>query len=474
MGTLKSTQPSAQATRRLRARALSARGEALLERARYREAERVLRRALVASERAFGLDTLEVVNALTGLAACHKALARFSLAGPLYQRALGIVERTLGPAHQDVATIYHELGSLEHAAGNWMRGEPFARTSIRIRRRALGPQHPLVASDMMALAALLDRQKKYREAERLYTRAIAIFERVYGSTHPDIAVGLNNLAAVYQASGRPKQAEALYRRALAMDTAHFGAHHHKVAFCTNNLAVLVMSRGRPEEAAKLSRLALAIFRRAFGPCHPNVGRCLENYAEVLRALERRREAAACARRAARILERIDAVNDDAVAATATINPQCARFRLTVGPSPINRLGVFADEPIPSGRRVIEFTGERIGRRETRRRWDPARSYLFALDAYWGIDGAIGGSGAEYVNHSCAPNLRARMVRGGIIYYSRQSIAKGAELTIDYRYPFSVDPLPCRCGAPTCRGTMNLPRRHDTRNSSRRRRVQSHA
>ena len=144
MGTLKPARASAHANGRLRARVLSARGEALLERARYREAERVLRQALVASERAFGLETLEVVNALTNLAACYKSLAQFSLAGPLYQRALGIVERTLGPGHQEAATIYHELGSLEHAAGNWRRGEPFARTSIRIRRRALGPRHPLV------------------------------------------------------------------------------------------------------------------------------------------------------------------------------------------------------------------------------------------------------------------------------------------------------------------------------------------
>ena len=456
MGTLKPARPSAHANGRLRARVLSARGEALLERARYREAERMLRQALVASERAFGLETLEVGNALTNLAACYKSLAQFSLAGPLYQRALGIVERTLGPGHQEAATIYHELGSLEHAAGNWRRGEPFARTSIRIRRRALGPRHPLVAGDMMALAALLDRQKKYREAEQLYARAIAIVERAYGSTHPDIAVGLNNLAAICQARGRPKQAESLYRQALAIDTAHFGPRHPKVAVCTNNLALLLMSRGRAVEAAKLARQALAILRRAFGPRHPNVGWCLENYGEILRTLHRRREAAACVRRADRIRERIDAVNGDGVAATATINPQCTRFRLIVGPSPINRLGVFADEPIPAGRRVIEYTGERIARREAGRRWNPARNYLFRLDAYWRIDGAIGGSGAEYVNHSCTPNLRARIRRDRIVFFSRQSIAPGEELTLDYRFRSPVGALPCRCGAPTCRGTMLLP------------------
>jgi SET domain-containing protein len=94
--------------------------------------------------------------------------------------------------------------------------------------------------------------------------------------------------------------------------------------------------------------------------------------------------------------------------------------------------------------------------------------LFKLDAYWRIDGAIGGSGAEYVNHSCAPNLRARVARGRIVYFSRQAIAKGEELTLDYKYSSRLDPMPCHCGAPTCRGTMNLAPRPETSNSSRRR------
>jgi SET domain-containing protein len=154
---------------------------------------------------------------------------------------------------------------------------------------------------------------------------------------------------------------------------------------------------------------------------------------------------------------VDAVNDDAVGITGTINPDHAPFHLLVRPSAIHRLGVFADEPIPPRRKVIEYTGERISRYEGRRRWDPKRSYLFYLNAYWQIDGAIGGSGAEYINHSCEPNLRTRIVRGHILYFSKRSIQRGEELTVDYRYDADITRMPCHCGAPTCRGTMNVPR-----------------
>ena len=431
-------------------------GTCLQERGRYREAERILREAVSLAESAPVRNDLALAAVLNDLAVCYKYLARFIDAGPLYQRALILTERALGPDPPDVATIYHNLGGLEHAAGNWMRGEPFARRAVRIRVRALGPRHPLVATDLTALAALLDRQGQFAAAERLYRRALGILEREHGPRHHLVAVTLNNLAAVHHARGRPVLAEALYRRALDIDTEVLGPRHPKVAFELNNLAVLA-GADRPHEAAALFQRALTIFRRFLGARHPNVGVCLENFAPVLRRLGRRQEARASAQLASRILGAVEAVNDDAVALTGTINPDRARFRLLVRPSPIHRLGVFAEETIPAGRRVIDYTGEQLSRRAAASRWNPKRSYLFGLDRYRVIDGAIGGSGAEYVNHSCAPNLRARVLRGRIVYFSVRAIELGEELTLDYKYQHDTDRMPCTCGAAACRGTMNLSR-----------------
>jgi tetratricopeptide (TPR) repeat protein len=459
-------RPARRVSRRL-VRALTQAGDLRQQQGRYREAERLLLEAIAVAERAFGATHLEVSAPLNNLAVCYKYLARFAEAGPLYQRALAISEEALGPDHPEVATVYHNLGGLEHAAGNWLRGEPFARKAVRIRRRALGPDHPDVAADLTALAALLDRQEKYAEAERLYRRALRIVERVHGPEHHTVAVNLNNLAAIYQARGRVKAAEQMYRRALDIDTRCLGEGHPKVAYCTNNLAVLLMAR-RPREAASLFERALALFRRTLGPAHPNVGVCLENYGAVLERLGRTKEADVCARRAERILAKVDAVNDEAVGLTGTLNPDHLGFRMVVRPSPIHRLGVFADEPIPPHRKVIEYTGERISRRESKRRWNPKRSYLFLLDSYWTIDGAIGGSGAEYINHSCAPNLKTRMLRGHILYFSTRRIEKGEELTVDYKYAADITRMPCSCGAPTCRGTMNVTRREARKARARRR------
>ncbi len=138
-----------------------------------------------------------------------------------------------------------------------------------------------------------------------------------------------------------------------------------------------------------------------------------------------------------------------------IDPKHTCFRLRVGPSNIHRWGVFADEWIPARRKVIEYTGERISRREVKRRSGRRYCYLFELNDYWCLDGAVGGSGAEFINHSCNPNLYSVVLKGHILYMSRRVIRPGEELTIDYCFSKTAERTICRCGAPGCRGTINL-------------------
>ena len=112
------------------------------------------------------------------------------------------------------------------------------------------------------------------------------------------------------------------------------------------------------------------------------------------------------------------------------------------------------EDIPKRTRVIEYTGERISRRIISRRLEGEFTYIFMLDSYWGIDGAVGGSGAEIINHSCEPNLEAHIIKCRRIYYvSLRPITAGEELTVDYSFDAHQDPHECRCGARTCRGDM---------------------
>ena len=144
-----------------------------------------------------------------------------------------------------------------------------------------------------------------------------------------------------------------------------------------------------------------------------------------------------------------------MAAAPAIDAKHACFQLRVAKSKIHRWGIYTEEAIPPRRKVIEYTGERISRRETKVRASRPLNYIFTLDSYWSIDGSAGGSGAEFVNHCCEPNIVARIIKGHILYFSLRNIQKGEELTLDYHFGKDVETVPCSCGAKNCRGTINL-------------------
>jgi SET domain-containing protein len=141
----------------------------------------------------------------------------------------------------------------------------------------------------------------------------------------------------------------------------------------------------------------------------------------------------------------------------SIDPRHACFRLKIRESRIHHRGVYALEPIPAQRKVIEYTGERLNRRQAKLRGQGSVTYLFSIDDYWTLDGAVGGSGAEIINHSCDPNLRSCVFKGHILYISKRPIRRGEELTVDYRFPHTIERVRCCCKSGNCRGTINLKR-----------------
>jgi SET domain-containing protein len=141
-----------------------------------------------------------------------------------------------------------------------------------------------------------------------------------------------------------------------------------------------------------------------------------------------------------------------------------------GSSGIHGSGVFALADIPDGTRIIEYTGERITKAQSKRReqqrlarqasGDDGCVYIFDVDETHDLDGRRSRSIARLINHSCAPNCTAENIDGHIWIVAKRDIAQGAELTFDYGYPYSDWRLhPCRCGAKGCVGfIVNKPQR----------------
>ena len=139
-------------------------------------------------------------------------------------------------------------------------------------------------------------------------------------------------------------------------------------------------------------------------------------------------------------------------------------------SSIQGRGAFATRPIKRGTRIIEYTGERISHEESDRRYDDGgmgrhHTFLFSIDSKTVIDAAVDGNDARFINHSCAPNCEAIDERKHIYIEAIRDIAVGEELTYDYAYERDGTEdeewervYMCKCGAPTCRGTILAPKK----------------
>lgn len=138
-----------------------------------------------------------------------------------------------------------------------------------------------------------------------------------------------------------------------------------------------------------------------------------------------------------------------------ISVKFARYAIAVGRSGIHHRGVYAVEDIPAHRRVVEYTGRRITREQAARLSDPKDVYLADVSLFAVIDGRVGGNGAEFINHSCEPNLKPRRSKGRLYFVSLRAIRAGEELTFRYAYPVKLRRIPCRCGARNCRKTFRI-------------------
>jgi len=125
--------------------------------------------------------------------------------------------------------------------------------------------------------------------------------------------------------------------------------------------------------------------------------------------------------------------------------------LYVARSAVVGRGLYAGTGIPARAKIGEFEGESIGLREARRRAHGRLIVAFVeLDRH-AIDATGTRRGFRYINHSCEPNTFMRRTATRAEFYALRDIRRGEELTVDYGHSHHEGRLPCRCGAPACRG-----------------------
>lgn len=128
------------------------------------------------------------------------------------------------------------------------------------------------------------------------------------------------------------------------------------------------------------------------------------------------------------------------------NETNAQFKLRTGRSKAG-LGLYAAEPIPKGKKIIEYVGRVLTSEEGDETYN---RYVFTINKHVDIDGSPRFNTARYINHSCRPNAESVVIKGHVWVRAIRNIALGEEITYDYGKEYFneyIKPYDCRC--PKC-------------------------
>ena len=140
-------------------------------------------------------------------------------------------------------------------------------------------------------------------------------------------------------------------------------------------------------------------------------------------------------------------------------------------------GVFADELIRKGERVVRYKGKVRTHDQVDETYgdmdENGHTFLFTLNDDYVIDANIDGNVARWINHSCAPNCEAvieenakgKAHKDKVFIEAIRTIQPGEELTYNYGIvlgePHTAKAKKlwgCKCGSRQCTGTMLQPKR----------------
>ena len=244
----------------------------------WKKAEDLWREAKELRTELLGVEHINTLCSMGGLALTYHKQGRFKEAETLEVQVLGLSKKVRGEEDPDTLVCMNNLSMTIRNQGRWEEAEELQAQVLKIQRTVLGEEHPGTLVSMSNLAMTYADQGRWKEAEELQLQALGVRKKVLGEEHPDTLRSMNNLASTYGKQGRLEEAERLQLQVLEIQKQLLGGEHPETLSSINNLASTYADQGQWVEAERLQLQVLEIQKELLGGEHPDTLCSMNNLA----------------------------------------------------------------------------------------------------------------------------------------------------------------------------------------------------
>ena len=239
-------------------------------------------RALAASQKQSGEESMQTALCYNNIASSHYYKKDYQKAISNFQKALGIWEKSLGEDYDVVAIAYDNVASVYKETGNYNEAKKNLDKAFEIKKRLYGENNPSLATLYNNRGGLCEKQGDYECAAENYSKAFELYTALYGEKHPSVANIYNNIGGIYGHYKDYDHALAMFAKALEIWSTTLGDNHPDTRTALENIGEVAMLKGdeqskKEDYAAALKSYTLArqSYVNAFGEANRKVGLAYE-------------------------------------------------------------------------------------------------------------------------------------------------------------------------------------------------------
>ncbi|MCP5472401.1 MAG: serine/threonine-protein kinase [Steroidobacteraceae bacterium] len=219
-------------------------GYSMANRYRLEQAEVQLRRALLESEAAFGLQDVRTLRVIEGIAGVDLEASRFAEAEAGYRQVIEALRAQGRTAEPLMAKALNNLGNVYLQQENYVEADSVLRQALAAEPALTEPLTPQEHADILSnLAHAAHGIEDFARADQYYREAAGAYRELFPEGSPDLAILYNNHALLHDDRGDLQQALIMQRESLAMRRRIFRDQHPMVVSALGSISRLSLRSG---------------------------------------------------------------------------------------------------------------------------------------------------------------------------------------------------------------------------------------